>query len=61
LLTNERNEDSIDGNLSSTKIQKPPPIFVYGVINNGEILKQIRDIVENVAYCTKCLAKMLLK
>ena len=28
LLTNETNDDSIDGNPSSTKIQKPPPIFV---------------------------------
>jgi hypothetical protein len=35
LLTNETNEDSVDGNLSSTKIQKPPPIFVHGVINYG--------------------------
>jgi hypothetical protein len=33
LLTNETNENSIDGNPSSTKIHKAPPIFVHGVIN----------------------------
>jgi hypothetical protein len=40
------NEDSIDGNPSSKKIKKPPPVFVYGVINNEEILQRIRDIAE---------------
>jgi hypothetical protein len=35
LVTNETNENSIDGNPSSTKIHKPPPIFVHGVINYG--------------------------
>jgi len=43
LLTNEINEYSIDGNPSSTKIHKPPPLFVHGVINHGEIIKRIRD------------------
>jgi hypothetical protein len=35
LLTKEINEDTIDGNPSSTKIQKPPPVFVHDVLNNG--------------------------
>jgi hypothetical protein len=35
LLTNETNENTIDGNSSSTKIHKPPPIYVHGVINYG--------------------------
>ena len=39
LLTNETNEDSIHGNPSSTKIHKPPPIFVHGIINYGEMYK----------------------
>jgi hypothetical protein len=50
LLTNETNENSIDENPSSTKTQKPPPIFVYGVIDYGEIMKRIRDTVENEQY-----------
>ena len=37
LLTNETNEDSTDGNPSSTKIHKPPPLFVHGVINYGKM------------------------
>ena len=60
LLRNETNEDSIDGNPSSMKIHKPPPIFVHGVINYGEMMKQIRDIAKDEHYCTKSLA-MLLK
>jgi hypothetical protein len=39
LLTNETNEDSIDGNPSSTKIHKTLPIFVHGVIIYGETIK----------------------
>ena len=61
LLTNETNEDSIDGNSSATKIQKPPPIFVHGVINYGEMIKRIRDIAEDEQYCTKVWQTMLLK
>ena len=47
LLTNETNEDSIDGNLSPTKIQKLPPVFVYGVINYEDTIKQIRETAED--------------
>jgi hypothetical protein len=53
LLTNE---DSIDRNPSSTKIHKPPPIFVHGVINYGEMIRRIRDIAEDEQCCTKSLA-----
>jgi hypothetical protein len=60
LLTNETNEDSIDGNPSSTKIREPPPIFVHGVINYREMIKQIRDIAKDKQYFTKCLKKKLL-
>jgi len=55
------NEDSIDGSPSSTKIQKPPPIFVYDVISNGEMLKRIRGIEEDEEYCTKYPAKYAIK
>jgi len=57
LLTTETNEDSIDGNLSSTKIQKPPPVLVHGVINYGEMINPIRDIAGDEQYCTKSLEK----
>jgi hypothetical protein len=61
LLTDETNEDSIDGKLSSTKIQKPPPVFVYGVINDGDMIKQIREAAEDEEYCTKSLANNVIK
>ena len=57
LLTNEAKEGSIDGNPSSTKIHKLPPIFVHGVTNYGEMIKRIRDIAADEQYCTKTLAK----
>jgi len=61
LLTNETNEDSFDGNPSSTKIHKPPPIFVYGVMNYGVMIKRIRDIAKDEKYCTKSLANNVIK
>jgi hypothetical protein len=50
LLSNETNENSIDGNPCSTKTHKPPPLFVHGVINYGEIIKRRRDIDEDEQY-----------
>jgi hypothetical protein len=47
LLTNE---DSINRNPSSTKVHKPPPIFVHGAVNYEEIIKQIRDVAEDEQY-----------
>jgi len=39
LLTNETNEDIIDGYSSSKKIKKFPTILIHGVIKYGEIIK----------------------
>jgi hypothetical protein len=61
LLTNETNEHSIDGNPSSTKIHKPPPVFVHCVIIYGEMIKQARNIAEDQLYCTKSLADSVIK
>jgi hypothetical protein len=61
LLTNQTKEDFIDGNSSSTKIHKPPPVFVHGVINCGEMIKRIRDIAEDEQYCTKSMANSAIK
>jgi len=60
VLPNETNEDSNDGNPSSTKIHRPP-IFVHGVINYGEIIKRIRDIAEDEQLCTNVWQTILLK
>jgi hypothetical protein len=60
LLTNETNEDSIDGNPNSTKIHKPP-IFIHGFINYREMTKRIRAIAKDEHYCTKSLANNVIK
>jgi dihydroneopterin aldolase len=63
LLTNETNEDSIDGNPSSTKIQKTSSNTrtIHGVINYGEMIKRIRDTAKDKQYCTKSLANNVSK
>ena len=61
MLTNETNEDSIDGNTSSTKIHKPPPTFVHGIINYGEMIKRIRGIADDEQYCTRSMANNVIK
>jgi hypothetical protein len=61
LLANETNEDSIDGNPSSKKIHKPPPIFVHGVIKYGEIIKRIKDIPEDEQNYTKSMENSVIK
>ena len=61
LLTNETNVDSIDGKPSSTKIQKPPPIFVHGVINCGKMIKRVRGIAEDEQYRKNVWQTVLLK
>jgi hypothetical protein len=54
-------EDSIGGNRSSTKIHKPPPMYVHVVINYGGMFKRIRDTAEDEQYCTKCLANNIIE
>ena len=61
MLTNETNQNSIDGNPSSTKNHKLPPIFVHGVINYGEMIERIRDMAEDEQYFIKGLANRVIK
>jgi hypothetical protein len=61
LLTSATNQDSTAGNPSPTKNHKPPPIYVHGVINYGEMTKLIRDVAEDEQYCTKSLANNVIK
>ena len=53
LLTNETNLNSAEVNPSSTRNHKPPPIFIHGVINCGEMINRIRNIAEDEQYTTK--------
>jgi hypothetical protein len=61
LLTNETNEDSIDGNQSSMKIHKPPQIFLHGVTKYRGMIKRKRDIAGDEQYCTRTLGNNLIK
>lgn len=60
LLTNQT--DTSNGNSTNTiRPPKPPPIFVHGVINYNEMVKQIQDIAEDEQYYTKTLANNVVK
>jgi hypothetical protein len=40
---------------------KPPPIFVYGVVNLPEIIKKLQVIVEQDQYTTRSMANNTVK
>jgi len=61
LLTNETNLNSAEGNPSPTRNHKPPPIFIHGVINCGEMINRIRNIAEDEQYTTKSLINNVIK
>jgi len=61
LLTNETNLNSAEGNPSPARNHKPPPIFIHGVINYGEMINLIRNIAEDKQYTTKSLINNVIK
>jgi len=61
LLTNESYLNSTEGNPSPTRNHKPPPIFIYGVLNYGAKINQIRKIAEDEQYSTKSLTNNVIK
>jgi PAX-interacting protein 1 len=61
LPTNETNLNSAEGNPIPTRNHKPPPIFIYGVINYGEMINRIRNIAEDKQYTTKSLINNVIK
>jgi len=61
LLTNETNQNSTERNPSATRNQKPPPIFIHGVINYGAMINEIRNIAEDKQYSTKSLSNNVIK
>jgi hypothetical protein len=46
---------------STPSIPKPLPIFVHGVQNYAEMVKQIQRITEQEQYITKILTKNIVK
>lgn len=46
---------------TENKIPKPPPIYIYGVINYQEMINNLREIVEDEQYTSKTLANNTIK
>jgi len=62
LLSKVANQEDTDGQPRPPQNHKPPPIFIHGVINYGEMIKHIiRDVAEDEKYCTKSLANNVIK
>lgn len=56
------NEDTTQqSNSKPDRIPKPPPIFIYGVIDYGEMEKKLKTIAANEEYSTKCLTDNTIK
>lgn len=60
-LTQEEIVDATKINENENKTPKPPPIYVYGVINYGEMIGQLGTIAESTQYTTKSLADNTVK
>lgn len=56
-----RDNDSTQANLSEKKYPEPSPIFVYGVVNDQEMIKNLQDIAEDEQYTTRSMANNTIK
>ncbi|VEN54315.1 unnamed protein product, partial [Callosobruchus maculatus] len=54
-------EDDHSQNNTAKKIPRPPPIFVYGVINFPEMIKKLSEIVAEEQYITKSMPDNTIK
>lgn len=59
--TNETTLRTDNNTEKNIKIPKPPPIFVYDVVNYEEMVKRINTTVGDEKYTTKCLADNTIK
>lgn len=60
-LSNDNVETSENNTRSVEKIPKPPPIFVYGVVNYTSMVQAVRDILTDEQYVTKTMANNNIK
>lgn len=61
VLTNDTcNEDTVTQN-AIEKTPKPPPIFIYDVINYPLMINQLNNIAEQEQYTTKSMANNVIK
>ena len=61
LAMEEHTPPDNNDNPTPAREPKPPPIFVHGVVNYREMVKQIHVLVENEQYYTKSLANNVVK
>lgn len=61
LLRDNTEEDPKETNSRTEKNNRPPPIFVHGVINYEKMVDTIREIAEDEKYVTKSLADNVIK
>ncbi|XP_044747813.1 uncharacterized protein LOC123309030 [Coccinella septempunctata] len=54
------NEDTQPNN-SPSKIPKPPPIYIYGVVDYAVMARKLKAVVKDEEYTTKCLADNTIK
>ena len=62
LLPNEETNEAEtqDGN-SPKKIPRPPPIFVYDVINYPQMINHLAEVAEEESYSTRSMANNIIK
>jgi hypothetical protein len=61
LLTNEvTNKEPADVN-TTKRIPRPPPIFVYDVINYAQMIQHLAEVAEEENYSTRSMANNIIK
>jgi hypothetical protein len=61
LTTEEHSPPDTNHIPTSAREPKPPPIFLHGVVNYREMVKQIQALVEHEQYHTKSFANKVVK
>jgi hypothetical protein len=61
ILTKVANQAETGEQYRPPQNHKPPPIFIGGVINYGEMIKRIREVAEDEQYYTKIKANNVIK
>jgi hypothetical protein len=61
MLTQEVNHAGSGEQLQSPKNDKPPPIFIHGVINYKDMIKSVSEVAEDEQYYTKSMENNVMK
>ena len=61
IITQSANQDESGEQSLQPQNHKPPPTFIHGLINYGEMVKRTREVAEDEQYYTKSLANNIIK